>query len=487
MRFMYKKIFSKKTVFLFNHLYFLLGVFLFCATNTYANKQVYIAISSNDCLHCSTSMYAIIKIIRPEKVNIVFPKYLEQDSVLVVEKYGLYNDKEYNLIFSDSIFEQNVYENYSTICIRDGLIVCLKQKLKSLNKDEVIDVIKCQSDFPSPKNHFQRVHSIIFEDTTYINHSLDFNKYTYSNAGEETSFFADSAWLARDYQIFYGEQSFLSNLNQSLDILKTMTTLKNNIKSVIKKNDSILSFLESVPFFEYSIQNFDTTVTTKYRYFIHEYNTMKKSFSNHYYINEYGLEDLDYYIKDEAFSFFENNYIFLVNANKVTANSKFLAQFKIDKNQLKFEKFVDASLPNNYIKYELKNNLQNVIFHENLVAYRSGSSIYDLKKHIDYNIPLSEAEFKSPKDFVDNFFKGKNIQPFFIYDLKDSGGFIKMLYVDTKNKVALLTFEKKNPSNNEIVVISNDNSISKITHISFFKNYIVYKTKDGDKFFKMFL
>lgn len=121
-------------------LYTLLLLFLSIAINAKQTKKIIVALSLNDCISGSVSLYELNNVLKNPEMTIVFKDELKSDSLLVNKKIGLSNYKSSSVIYSDSLY--NKYSNgiKSTINIVEKDKKIYSADLYQLNINDFLSV-----------------------------------------------------------------------------------------------------------------------------------------------------------------------------------------------------------------------------------------------------------------------------------------------------------------------------------------------------------
>lgn len=452
-----------------------LFVFLtFCTQVVFGKTDIFIAINIDDCINCNSSLYVISKIAMKEKITVIFPYGYVEDSSALNEKFEFYNLKNVRVIYDDNLFKNNSLSIYSTVSIVKDSILRYREKLKSPNMDIIKEIIG-----PDSLGVINRKNNILICKNKYgqleLNDILDQYIYITKNS-TRINFQSDSSLLKIDYQLAFGK-NYQQHLSNVIEVTNKMPTVKSRLTSAIQINDTLLSFLESVPFLDsiITIKNgkSDTNVNIYKKFFIHEYSVSSNSFIGHYLVSDSVISKIGYYLKEKNFTYLNGEYILFINQNIIDTNSRFLASFSKLKNTLVFKELLDIPISPNYIKYNLKYNQQILVINEDLVAYSAGNSVCELSNKKCYPIPIPEAELQSVRDFIDNFDLGfSDKSPYLINAIKKNGDNIDIIYGSENRQLVLLRINTVKKNHFQKFILSDNRFLA--TKIMFYKDYVLY-------------
>lgn len=454
--------------------YTLIAFFTFSTQLVYGKTDILITISLDDCINCNSSLYFISKAATKEKITVIFPKGYLTDSLALNEKFEFYNLKNINVKYDDSLYKNNTLCAFSTVSIVKDSILRYREKLKNSNIDIIREIIGTDS-----VGVINRKNNLLIFRSKYGQLELDniLDRYIYIMKNSTKMIFqSDSSLLRINYQLTFGN-NYHQYLNNVIEVTNKIPTVKSRLASAIKINDTLLAFLESVPFLDsiITIKNGknDTIVNIHKKFFIHEFNIISNSYKEHYRVTDSFVSNLDYYILENNFTYLNGEYILFVNKNKIDSNSRFLASFSKRKNTLIFKELLNIPIPPNYIQYNLKHNQQSLVFNEGWVCYSAGNSVCEISNKICYPIPVKEVELQSVRDFIDNFEYGiSDKSPYLINAIKKNGDNIDIIYGSENRQLVLLRINTIKKNHLQKFILSQNRFLA--SNVMFYKDYILF-------------
>lgn len=445
--------------------------------NAKAGCDIYVAVNFQDCVNCNAMLYSLTQKTAPKPISLVFKKDLQEDSILVVEKFDLYNDKKYKLIFSDSFFNEITIKTASTIAVYDSGILRYKHVLKTANINLLDSILYNLRSFK--KIGGVKYGQVYYDDGAVLNIKRNFDLFKYIDSGRTITFKADSNDLEKAYKMNY-KSSYKPYLEEIKKTIKIMPVIKGRYCNLIKKNDATLSIFEIEPFLKYEFvtksSKIDTIGHINFISYINEYSFRGDSITT-YKIEENKTAKNNKYVSNTCFHY-RNGYYYFLSAleNDLTTDTKFLARYKEnrDEKKINFVAFANVNVPSNYIKYHFKDTFQQLLFNRNLVAYSVGNIIYDIDADKVYNIPLPDEEFASVEGVMARMMNGEKPIYYRLLSITDKGKNIEIIYANKSDELVFMKFDKTDPTINEKSIITKNYRESKIGFITFYRDHIIY-------------
>ncbi len=459
----------------------LLLVYILCATIfVYAGskKEIVIKLDLGDCVNCSLALNEVISIGKEENVAILFEEKYIEDDLLIKEKFGLHNTKA-RFIFNDSF-----YNNFNCLTLGSSLILLSKgeqiycSNLLKYNRDSlvyymykdensftfnmptanVIEPVKNKEDkeimVPEKKCDlaFTKMYSNyrIFSDIEIMGIRDEFNVLDYHTTEGSISFVCDSAFELLLYKKYFGEKDWKTAYSFYKDVIKggnERFAIKSVFLSSLGDVDSAIVILSRTP----KLQLIDST-NVKVSYF-YAYNFFRKDgkYIKSYFIEDAPLVILGYTLHEGQINIMGDNAIMSIMGKDLDNSTLLFSEFAFDhkKNTLEYKRLLPFMAADNYIEYNLGNNLRNIVINDSICAMVCGEVFYDFTDMKTYNIPIEQTEFESLDNLINFLIKDKEKSFYRIFDIQhhDKGkGLVKLMYQNNNNEVVLVIFNKTTQS-----------------------------------------
>ncbi|WKW45405.1 hypothetical protein P3875_06340 [Myroides sp. JBRI-B21084] len=413
---------------------------------TLANdRNIIVALNLNDCANCTISLYNLYQKLDKPKITFIFKSNLEIDSLLVNKRTGLLNYKECEVIYSDNLFNKYINGLNSTINIVENEKILFSTPLLGMDinlfMNNYLNNIQLNC-FDELKRGSPRIQ---FDNSLLIFNSELF-RWSYYDKVTNFDIIPNNQWVKLAYQIYY-KNSYEKYFHEYENAVKILPSINPTIYNISKFNSSELLLIVDI-----NLPLIDE---------LKNINFIKKQFTIIYDINNQKISDIkfintEHLLLKDKYKVVNSSFIFPINDNFIiplntkngnpNTESKYLSVFEINKNnqnEIILKHLMDQSIPKNYIKYKLFNNLHSYCFHKSLILLKYSEHIYDFNKNKTYKIPFEQETFDKLENIVSNLGNGKMDLAYYIFDIFDKNETILLLYKDSSKNLKLMEIDKK--------------------------------------------
>lgn len=414
--------------------------------------SVLLKLNGLDCSNCiSIIHYLQKKDFISHKFICVFQEDFKIDSLLFLEKFSIKKFSEKEIHFSDSIYEfYNNHHESELYILSDNNQILYSSSFK--NVDSKLFEFILNSDATINGFIDIKLDKHIIERKPYIYDSymqkIIFNcwdkEYTYDIISKKTTEIRVNN-KSKDicYKLLFRDSADFQKKTIDYLIKKGIFDLDISVAYTCMKNDTIAVCALLVPSIDI---NGNDTIMEKRR-LLAEYNLKIEDFVSHtqFPVLENMNERELYYVK--YIFFFKNNemYFLLHKKQKDSIDIYFLAETISNTNKLKINK--TYHFPNNYIKYKLYNNFNQIMCRNNLLSMIYSSQLYNLNSLKTIQIPLNDSFFYGLKYVLNKPNKTYNTvtnKPYSakIYDATLINGNIYRVLYGFMGEIHILDFEE---------------------------------------------
>lgn len=408
------------------------------------NKKIIVALSLNDCISCTASLYQINSSLNNPEMLFIFKSELEPDSLLVNKRTGVDNYKSSTVKYSDDLFEKYSNGIKSTINIIENEEKIYSADLYKLNINDFINVYSDKKNMCF-NNLKQGVQYIQFDESLLLYNS-QLSRWSYYDKQNSLDIIADEEWVKKAYDIYYKENDVKEKYNEIISLAEQYPAVNPSIEYGEKINNEELLFMAIIKFIERKTDSDEELILQKN--FLITYNIKNKAIVSVKYINRSHtlLKEKKYFPNGSNFHIIEDKYIIpLRTESDPVVTDKYLSVFEINKNnpnELILKEIINNDIPNNYIKYKIFRNFHDYLFNKSLILLRFGEFIYDYKKDTRYKIPFPESEYSTLNNLVSEALKTGKISSYYVLDIFDKDQSIILLYKDSTKNLKLMEIDK---------------------------------------------
>lgn len=432
------------------------------------NKKIIVALSLNDCANCSIGLYQINNTLKNPEITFILQSELEPDSLLVNKRTGIYNFENSIVTYSDDLYNKYIDGIKSTINIIENDTKIYSASLLGLNIEDFLnnylatDQNNCFSNLKKGSIKIQYDNSLLIFNSNFF-------RWSYYDQNKTFDIIADNDWVKMAYDIYYKNTNGNElNLQEYEKVVKILPAINPTIYNVSKINKDELLLIVDISF---PVSDGSQNINFIKKQFTVHFNIKEQKISVMRYINtDHSLLQDKYKIVNSSFIYpFNKDFIIPLNTKNANpdSDSKYLSIFEINKknpNELILKEILSQTIPDNYIKYKIYNNLHSYCFDKSLIMLMYGEFIYDYKKNIKYKLPFTEENFNSLTDIVSNLNSGNKKNAYYILDIFDKDKSILVLFKDSDKNLRLMEFNK-----NDGKILINDEVLSN-SEIDSFKN-----------------
>lgn len=442
---------------------------LFCAKSN--AQEYYVKYGINDCINCSSQLYALQNQLSDKEINFIFPSKYKDDSLIVEGRFGL-NQFKHRILFSDSLYThwQKGMETYFII-VKDDTPV-YTTKLKETSKEEFkknIALYDKRTD-TKPINTYSSASALnaeekkqesfcmvnngsvdgfsIFDSVSFLTLNGSLNHYTYHdiNNASDIAFLPDTNTTKMIYKTFYGDKEYREHYNLIRQGQQNLPGMNSQFDNVFKNKQELYFLTTGYFVFNINIVNNDSNISVGQRPFLLKYSLQQKEFTNCYFVK--GIDSI-FYISPSYIKQIGELYYMPIKATRTDSSSKIMATFKIHNDSLVLNEILPFTIPENYIKYKLYDNFKDPVYDGNLFAFARGEVVYDLATKQTYKLPLQDNEYTELEnllaDAMAQFKTGKVSDTYYFYisALCDDNENYKVLYFTKNKEYYTITVNKK--------------------------------------------
>jgi len=369
-----------------------------------SSEKQYVILNLNDCINCNTFLQTYLEDNKLLEKTIVLQEEFLTDSLEIIKLFRLYDRSHYSIVFSDSLYNRYIGNNYKS------KIIYLDQfnnvKYTQILQEYISNPIKKNDSF-SANYCFDPVKNYylyrLFVPSFLVQYKPQFKKYVIHTLNEDNknvTLIADSSWLREGYMALLGNKYKEEYYEQMLSVGQFYPGVQSHILE--------LDILDRKPYILYNVPigKYDSTynATVIYnKYLLREFDMQSQTYLRSIPISDDTLTKMDYYISSSFMHLTSIDTLYLSVRNDKEPIYYTMARFVLkDDKYYKFAGFLNYQLPEIYNEKELNDFTEKHVFKNEYIAVSHSTYIYDYVDDIKYFLPISDEE-------IENLSNKKNI------------------------------------------------------------------------------